>query len=174
MIQMLWDRSEPNGYAHRMTDNPLPETPAHEVLLNPAFGDHQVTTWQADVEARTIGAQIHSPVVYDGRWPGVDVAWGIEPIDAYSHTGSAIVYWDSGPTRPDPGNPTETIGTDPPPITNTPNRSGEDPHGDPRVDPQEMQMVSDFLRPDAQSNITDTCGGLPCFAGIFNGPVGAY
>ncbi len=170
MIQMLWDRSEPNGYAHRMTDNPLPETPAHEVLLNPAFGDHQVTTWQADVEARTIGAQIHTPIVYDGRWPGVDVGWGIEPIDAYSHTGSAIVYWDSGPTRPDPEAPAETIGTDPPPITNTPNRSGEDPHGDPRVDPQEMQMVSDFLRPDAQSNITDTCGGLPCFAGIFNGP----
>ena len=76
---MLWDRSEPNGYAHRMTDEPLPNTPAHEVLLNPAFGDHQVTTWQADVEARTIGAQIHDPVVYDGRWPGVDVAWGHPP-----------------------------------------------------------------------------------------------
>ena len=147
MIQMLWDRSEPNGYAHRMTDNPLPETPAHEVLLNPAFGDHQVTTWQADVEARTIGARIHTPVVYDGRWPGVDVGWGIEPIPSYPYTGSAIVYWDSGPTRPNPGEPTETIGTDPPPITNTPNRSGEDPHGDPRVDPEEMQMVSDLLRP---------------------------
>ena len=149
MIQMLWDRSEPNGYAHRMTDNPLPETPAHEVLLNPAFGDHQVTTWQADVEARTIGAQIHTPIVYNGRWPGVDVGWGIEPIDAYSHTGSAIVYWDSGPPRPEPGDPTEVTGTDPPPLSNTPNRSGEDPHGDPRVDPQEMQMVSDFLQPDA-------------------------
>jgi hypothetical protein len=170
MIQMLWDRSEPNGYAHRMTDNPLPETPPHEVLMNPAFGDHQVTTWQADVEARTIGARIHTPVVYDGRWPGVDVAWGIKPIKSYPYTGSAIVYWDSGPTRPDPGNPTETIGTDPPPITNTPNRSGEDPHGDPRVDPEEMEMVSDFLRPDAQSHITDTCLGLPCFAGGFNGP----
>ena len=75
-----------------------------------------------------------------------------------------------GPRAPDPGNPTEEIGTDPPPITNTPNRSGEDPHSDPRVDPQEMQMVSDFLQPDAQSHITDTCGGLPCFAGDFNGP----
>jgi hypothetical protein len=27
-----------------------------------------------------------------------------------------------------------------------------------------------FLRPDAQSAITDTCGGLPCFAGGFTGP----
>ena len=51
-----------------------------------------------------------------------------------------------------------------------PNRTGEDPHGDPRVAPEEMQMVSDFLRPDAQSQITDTCLGLPCFAGGFTGP----
>ena len=28
LIQMLWDRGEPNGYAHRMTDNPLADTPA--------------------------------------------------------------------------------------------------------------------------------------------------
>ncbi len=169
LIQMLWDRSDPNGYAHRMTDNPLANTPAHEVLLNPAFGDHQVTTWQADVEARTIGASIHNPVVYEGRWPGVDVAWGIPRIESYPFTDSAIVYWDSGPPRPDPTDPGEVIGTDPPPLTNTPNRSGEDPHGDPRVAPAEMQMVSDFLRPDPQSLITDTCAG-PCFAGGFTGP----
>lgn len=118
---MLWDRSEPNGYAHRMTTNPLPDTPPHEVLMNVAFGDHQVSTWQADVEARTIGAQIHDPVVFDGRWPGVDVAWGV------------------------------------------------DPHGHPRVAPEEMQMVSDFLMPDALSAITDTCLG-PCYAGGYTGP----
>jgi hypothetical protein len=170
LIQMLWDRSDPNGYAHRMTANALPNTPPHEVLLNVAFGDHQVTTWQADVEARTIGASIHDPVVFNGRWPGVDVAWGIPRIAAYPFTGSAIVYWDSGPPRPDPSDPAEVIGTDPPPLTNTPNRSGADPHGDPRVAPGEMQMVSDFLRPDAASHITDTCNGAPCFAGGFTGP----
>ena len=169
MIQMLWDRSDPNGYAYRMTDNPLDNTPAHEVLLNPAVGDHQVTTWQADVEARTIGASIHAPVVYDGRWPDVEVAWDIPRIESYPFTDSAIVYWDSGPTRPNPNNPAQLLGTDPPPLTNTPNRSGVDPHGNPRVAPAEMQMVSDFLRPDAQSRITDTCGG-PCYAGGFTGP----
>jgi hypothetical protein len=169
MIQMLWDRSDPNGYAYRMTDRPLENTPAHEVLLNVAFGDHQVTNWQADVEARTIGAQIHEPVVYDGRWPGVDVAWDIPRISSYPFRDSAIVYWDSGPTRPNPSNPTQLLGTDPPPLTNTPNRTGADPHGDPRVAPAEMQMVSDFLRPDAESHITNTCNG-PCFAGGFTGP----
>ena len=80
LIQMLWDRAEPNGYAHRMTTNPLPNTPPHEVLMNVALGDHQVTNYQADVEARTVGAQIHSPVVYDGRWPDFDVAWNIPRI----------------------------------------------------------------------------------------------
>jgi hypothetical protein len=170
LIQMLWDRSETNGYAHRMTDDPLANTPPHEVLLNVAFGDHQVTTWQADVEARTIGAEIHSPVVYEGRWPGVDVAWDIPRIGAYPFAGSAIVYWDSGPVRPDPASPGDLLGTDPPPLTNTPNTSGEDPHGLPRQAAAEQQMVSEFLRPNAQSSISDTCLGAPCFAGGFTGP----
>jgi hypothetical protein len=170
LIQMLWDRSDPNGYAHRMTDDPLANTPAHEVLLNVAFGDHQVTTWQADVEARTVGAQMHEPVVYEGRWPDVEVGWDIPRISGYPFTDSAIVYWDSGPPRPDPEDPTEVIGTDPPPIPNIPNRSGDDPHGDPRVTPAEMQMVSDFLRPNETSHITDTCLGAPCYSSIFTGP----
>jgi hypothetical protein len=38
------------------------------------------------------------------------------------------------------------------------------------VDPEEVQMISDFLRPDAESQIIDTCGGLPGFAGGFTGP----
>ena len=67
-------------------------------------------------------------------------------------------------------NPGQEIGTDVPPVGNIPNETGEDPHGDPRVAPEEMQMVSDFLQPDAQSLITDTCAPLACFAGGFAGP----
>jgi hypothetical protein len=170
LIQMLWDRSEPNGYAHRMTGNPLPGTPKHQVLMDVAFGDHQVTDWQANVEARTIGAKAHSPVVYNGRWPNVDVLWGIPRIGSYPYTGSAIVYWDGGPVRPDPSNPADVLGTDPPPLGNVPNTSGKDPHGLPRATPAEQQMVSDFLRPDALSSISDTCGGGPCFDFNFPGP----
>lgn len=169
LLQMLWDRSDPNGYAHRMTGEPLANTPPHEVLLQVAFGDHQVTTWQADVEARTIGARAHAPVIFSGRWPGVDVLWGVPRIQSYPYSGSAIVYWDSGPIRPNASPPPDLIGTDPPPLENVPNRSGLDPHGNPRVAPAAMQMASDFLRPNPQSAITDTCGG-PCFAGGFTGP----
>ena len=171
LVQMLWDRGEPNGYAQRMTKDPLPNTPPHEVLMNIALGDHQVTNYQADVEARTIGAQIHSPVIYDGRWPNFDVAWDIPRISSYPYSGSAIVYWDGGPVRPS-GNPPpdDVLGTDPPPLGNVPNRSGVDPHGLPRAQAAEQQMVSDFLMPDAQSQITDTCGGNPCYDGGFTGP----
>ena len=174
LIQMLWDRSEPSGYAHRMTDNPLPNTPPHEVLMTVAFGDHQVTTWQADVEARTIGASARSPIVYDGRWPGVDQLWGIPRIQSYPFADSAIVYFDGGPVRPETAPDSDAnseIGTAPPPLVNMPNRTGDDPHGLPRREPSERQMVSDFLRPDTESAISDSCGsGLLCFSGGFTGP----
>ena len=106
LIQMLWDRGEPNGYAHRMTTQPLPNTPPHEVLLNVALGDHQVTNWQADVEARTIGASIHSPVVYEGRWPGVDVGLG-HPADrrlSVQGLGDRLLgRWPGAPGPDEPG-----------------------------------------------------------------------
>ena len=65
--------------------------------------------------------------------------------------------------------PRRVLGTDVPPLANVPNTSGEDPHSLPRREPEEQQMVSDFLRPDAASQITDTCGG-PCYDGGFTGP----
>ena len=34
LIQTLWDRAEANGYAQHMTDDPLPNTPPHEVMLH--------------------------------------------------------------------------------------------------------------------------------------------
>ena len=174
MIQMLWDRGESNGYANRLTTNPLPNTPPHEVLMNIGVGDHQVTNFAAETMARTIGsAQIHTPIVYDGRWPGVDVGWGIPGISSYPYSdGSALVYWDSGPIRDDPDSidPADMLGTDVPPIENLPNREGKDPHELPRRTAGEQQMVSDFLQPDAVSKITDTCAGAPCYVFNFTGP----
>ncbi|MDX6604112.1 MAG: hypothetical protein QOF23_621 [Solirubrobacterales bacterium] len=168
LIQMLWDRGEPNGYAHRMTTNPLPDTPPHQVLMNVAFGDHQVSDYQADVEARTIGALAHRPVLYPGRWPNTDVLWNVPSIGGYPYTGSAIYYWDTGPVREDPLSPGTQIGVEPPPYENLPNRSGQDPHGAPRATPAEQQLVSDFF--DGAILASDNCGGGPCYAGGFTGP----
>lgn len=173
IAQMLWDRGEPNGYAHRMTDSPLPNTPPHKVLMDVAFGDHLVTNWQANVQARTIGAKAMSPFVYGGRWTdgaglAVDGQWGIDPIAGYPHGGSAITYWDIGPERPDPGTPGSTIGTGPPPLTNTAPASGQDPHEAPRVTPAQVTMTDLFLREDGA--VTNQCSGGACYAWGFTGP----
>jgi hypothetical protein len=168
LMQMLWDRGEPDGYATRMTGNPLPDTPAHQVLLDVAFGDHQVTDYQADVEARTIGAAAHRPVLFPGRWPNTEVLWNVPTIYRYPYTGSAAYYWDGGPIRPNPANPSATIGTEPPPYENLPNRSGEDPHGLPRATAAEQQLVSDFFEGAIPSS--DNCGGGPCYSWTFTGP----
>ncbi len=168
MMQLLWDRGEPDGYAERMTTNPLPDTPAHQVLLDIAFGDHQVSDYQADVEARTIGASAHRPTLYKERWPHTNVMWNVPTLRGYPFTGSAAYYWDIGPVRPNPSNPAATIGTEPPPYENLPNRTGEDPHGAPRAAPAEQQLVSDFFEGAIQRS--DNCGRGPCYAGSFTGP----
>jgi hypothetical protein len=168
LIQMLWDRGDPNGYANRMTSDPLPGTPAHQVLLDVAFGDHQVTDYQADVEARTVGAAAHRPVLFPGRWPDTDVLWNVPSIHHYPYTGSAIYYWDIGPVRENPAKPGSFIGVPPPPYENLPNREGEDPHGAPRAAPAEQQLVSDFFAGAIQ--VGDNCDGGPCYAGSFTGP----
>jgi hypothetical protein len=168
LMQMLWDRGEPDGYAARMTENPLPDTPTHQVLMDIAFGDHQVTDYQADVEARTIGASAHKPVLFKGRWPGTNVLWNVPKISSYPFTGSAAYYWDIGPIRESSPGSGKFIGTEPPPYENLPNRTSEDPHGAPRAAPAEQQLVSDFFNGAIQKS--DNCGHGPCYAGSFTGP----
>ncbi len=168
MMQLLWDRGEPDGYAARMTSNPLPDTPAHQVLLDVAFGDHQVTNYQAEVEARTVGARAHRPAIYSGRWPNTNILWNVPTLSGYPFHGSAIYYWDGGPVRESsPGSGT-FVGTEPPPWENLPNRTGEDPHGLPRATPAEQQLVSDFFEGAVKK--TDTCNKGPCYSGSFTGP----
>ncbi len=148
LAQMLWDRGEADGYAQHITDDPLPGTPPHEVLMHVAFGDHQVSPATAEIEARTIGAAIHSPAVIDGRLPDVVPYWGIDRIDGYPYEGSAIVIWDSGAPVP--------------PLANLAPREGDDPHSDPRSDPDARMQKSEFLWPDGA--VVDVCDGQPCVA----------
>lgn len=149
LIQMLWDRGEANGYANHLTADPLPNTPQHTVLMHVAFGDHQVSQDAADIQARTIGARVHTPPYVPGRRPGfVEPSWGIEPIESYPYDGSAIVVFDSGAAAP--------------PINNEAPRTGEDPHGDPRSDPDARVQKSAFLQTDG--TVIDVCNGAACTA----------
>jgi len=149
LIQMLWDRGESNGYAAHLTDDPLPGTPAHEVLLIEAFGDHQVANVATETMARTVGVSVHSPTLAPGRSLDVTPLWGIPPITTDPFAGSALVVWDYG-------NPA-------PPLFNVPPREpdfGEDPHGKGRGEPRLLQQASEFLRTDGA--FVDTCAGGPC------------
>ncbi|MFW6690014.1 hypothetical protein [Streptomyces sp. MAR4 CNX-425] len=146
LMQMLWDRGEANGYAHHMTSDPLPGTPRHRVLMHVAYGDHQVSPTAAEVQARTVGARIHSPAVADGRNPDVAPYWGIPEL-RHPYAGSGIVVWDSGsPYQP---------------LSNTPPAGGRDPHGDPRSSPAAQRQMVEFLD---TGRIVDVCGGAPCTA----------
>ena len=151
VVQMLWDRSEANGYAEHITDNPYPGTPRHQVLYDVAFGDHQVANVTAEVATRTVGARILLPGLAPGRSLDVVPFWGITPISFLPWNGSAIVYWDSGTPAP-PG--TNLAPHEP--------EYGSDPHENPRRTPAAQQQKSDFLRNGGV--LVDTCNGLPCLA----------
>ena len=175
IAQMLWDRGEPNGYAHVTTDNPPPNTPEHNVLLIPALGDHQVTNYASDVMARSIGMKTNAGAIDPVRWPDYEDLWNIPRIgvDEYPYRGSAIVYFDGGPIRQNPNNLSQTIGTGLPPYENlAPNPDWEDPHGAPRggaVGP--VAMLDTFLQPNGF--ITDACNGQPCRAPDWDGDFGS-
>ncbi len=166
LMQMLWDRGEPDGYAERMTCNPLPDTPGHQVLMDVAFGDHQVTDYQADVEARTVGASAHRPVLYKGRWPNTNVLWNVPRISRHPFTGSAEYYWDIGP---DPRKPArgraEFIGVEPPPYQKRPQPPRRGP---PRRPPgRAWNRGSSSYRTSSNGAIpkTDNCGGAALLRG---------
>jgi hypothetical protein len=154
LIQNLWDRGEANGYAHHMTGNPYPNTPAHEVLLHEAFGDHQVANVATEVEARTIGAALRTPALDPGRHSDVNPYYGIPPIASFPYDGSALVVWDSGSPTPPPNN--------------TPPRAGADPHSHPRSTAIARAMKSEFLKVDGA--VVDTCGIGACYANGYTGP----
>jgi len=168
LIQQLWDRSDPDGFASHMTTHPYANTPAHKVFIEMAFGDHQVTNVMTEIEARTIGASLRTPILDPGRSSEKRPFFGIPRIKSFPYTGSAIEVWDIGPLRTVGG---QVLGTPTPPSINKPNRPGVDPHGpDASEQASGRQQASDFLMPDAQSRITDVCGPKPCYLAGWTGP----
>lgn len=178
LIQMLWDRSENNGYAHHMTDNAALRGPDNQLLLQPAFGDHQVTHWSAQVMARTIGTQIadlypRRPgecggatqfcfadkfAFFSDRDPDIADFWGLPLV------GRDAAAYDSAPCSGigcrsaksafiefDEGQ------TAVPPIGNVPPRADdEDPHGFPRNTQFGKCQKSHFLH--TQGRVIDVRG----------------
>ena len=182
LLSTLWDRADPDGYAGHMTSTAngglLPDctgqgvvpaanestrcpvgTPDHRVLMQVAWGDHQVANITAFDEARTIGAHaVGGPATSNqlgggeallasrlcSNEPGSNAndpvdgnycyspsapLWGIRPITRYPFNGSAIAIFDSGPDG------ASRYGTDPPPPSDVPppdTSNNQDPHEGPR------------------------------------------
>ncbi|HMW44315.1 MAG TPA: hypothetical protein PKD47_00340, partial [Solirubrobacterales bacterium] len=145
------------------------------VLLEVAYGDHQVTNYSAEVEARTIGAGIYSPALNAGRHWDVDPFLGMDQISSFPHQGSMLVYYDSGPVS-FTGNRGQGIGK--PPLEEMPPRSewgyGRDPHEDPRRSPDGIDQATTFL----QNGTIASCevitplpsGDAHCYANGYTGP----
>lgn len=164
MVQMVWDRSESSGYAYHISENLLPNTPSHDVLLHVAYGDHSVSMWTGELLGRTLGASLRVPTLEAGRHPDENAYVGFEAIPAGEYTGNAMVVWDNGPI----GGGAENGGTAPPPTTNTSPTEpeyGTNPHWVPRREPAARQQKSDFLMPDGVGKFVDSCDpSLSCAA----------
>ncbi len=136
LMQILWDRSEPNGYTPYIRTNMLPGTPSHEVMLQVAIGDHQVNTLGAHHMARSIGGVINLA-------PSNRTLWGIEDVVG-PHQGSGMIEYD--------------FGLPPDPLVNVPPTAGDDPHGKPRKLESAQKSLNLFLR---EGLVDSFCDG-PC------------
>jgi hypothetical protein len=159
LVQQLWDRGDPEGYAQQMTTHPLPDTPSHTVLMQIAYGDHQVSDYAAALEARTIGASVYRPALdlSTNRARDRNMFYGLPTIRRFPFSGSAVEIWDSGPGR-----------VQPPPLANIPPQTSPtniDPHPDVRNTPLARQQKSQFLTPNGA--VFNVCASQPCRTSVY-------
>jgi hypothetical protein len=134
LAQMHWDRTEPNGYLPHINEQPLPNTPKHEILIHVAIGDYQVTPLGAHIIARAVGAKNIGPL----NRP----VFGIPEAPSVSG-GSAMVEFSFGL----PESPKENI---------PPNDEGNDPHDKVRVLDAAMIQTDRFFK---EGVVEPTCKG---------------
>jgi hypothetical protein len=148
MMQMLWDRSENNGYAGHLTRKSEVEGgPIDHVMLNSMFADQQVTMWSADVMARTMDIPVdyamidrsghHHPDLVPG-WPQPRVGYHNEGDAQYADVGSVLFDYNSREI------------SDNVPIGNVPMREGPDPHDSSHRRRQGRCQISHWLQRDGR------------------------
>ena len=86
---LLWDRAEPTGFTSSLRGGELTDGFGHEVLIQGAMGDHQVTNLGTHMMARAIGAPIHTPEV--GASDSNHQASSAEPIGSMSVATDTVV-----------------------------------------------------------------------------------
>mgnify|MGYP001014326739 CR=1 FL=1 len=145
LAEQLWDRGENAGYAQHLTRDPYDGVEKKQVLALEAFGDHQVTNLATRRLVRTLGLERRSPTLADGRTPLQEPFFGIDELRLPSN-GSGYYVWD--------------FGTPAPPNDDTPNRGGDDPHGDLGGTPAALALLVSFVQ---EGKTIDVCpAGQPC------------
>lgn len=129
LLQMLWDRVEPNGYTHHVTENPLPGSNAKDVLLRSAIGDHQVTNLSSHLMAHTMKAKQLDAGQAD--------VWGLDQASSTSDESFYIEYGFALPKIPP---------------CNLPMTLCEDPHEHPRRRTAARAQLNEFLRTGSGTN----------------------
>jgi len=135
MIASHWDQAEPATFAPHLIRNPLPNTPAKNILYTTGRYDAQVPNIASDIAARTIGLPYMSPSVYD--------VWNLE-----STTGPA----DSAYVIYDVGAPPVPLGSRAAEEDNVAHEAVR------RAEKAQLQMDA-FMRPDGK--VENFCDG-PC------------
>ncbi len=135
IAQMLWDRVEPNGYTHHISENTLPGVNPKEVLMRAAIGDFQVTTFAAHVMARTLKARHVDSGLQEA---GIrDNPWGLTTVENTA-SGNFFMEYDFGL----PGQP----------FCNVPMSLCDDPHGDLRKREAARKQLNGFLKNGTGAN----------------------
>lgn len=133
-MQNLWDSGDASGYAAYMNADPL-DGVAHQVLIQDAIGDAQVTTLGAQNMARAYGAVQVTDTPYQ------DI-YGV-PLEASGYTGSAIAeYYHNTPPVPE---------------TNLPPDSAYDTHEDTRRTVSAQKQMMHFLQ---TGEVVNYCDGV--------------
>ncbi len=140
-MQQLWGQTDPVSYMRHIKAEPFAETPAHDVLLAPAKGDHQVAPLTNEIVARTeIGIELMANYPRE-----VDL---VEP-EPFPHDGSGIVLYDFGNPWPAPGN-------------RPPDDETSDPHGEPREAEWHNRQMVHFFRTGEIINTCEADGDPVC------------
>jgi hypothetical protein len=166
LTQMLWDRGENNGYGNHITSDPLPGSEVTRVLMHIAVGDQTPVETTAEILARSLQLQRHSPTVVAGRHIAVNPYVGIEPISTYPLDASGMLVWDSGPFP--------IAGHDGTPLTNgtnLPEPQGYNTHGLPFMQRAARDQKTAFWRTGLVENV---CATQPCLADGYDGTPGEY
>lgn len=166
LLQMLWDRGETGGYVQHLTDRTYRRTPAKQVLMTIAYGDHQVATITAENIARTLRIPIYQPALPDDVSLLDEPFWNLRETSLFPIDGSALFVWYSGTLPPPTGNITprmsERYRSECPDGDDTDDVACKDPHEDPRRQPEVVEQKDEFFRPDGK--ITGVCQQEPCLA----------